>query len=356
LKAVRVAVDWNPRLPIFASDRYLRLLGREYGWLGGVNAEGDLVCVLPFVIIKKVVLRLVRFPVETILLKPGINTEQEKAFLNSAVERLRSMNVDVIVPATFNSLFRTFPDRALVAPYGNVVVDLNQSEELLWQAVHHKHRNVIRNARRQGVTIKSGIEHMDTAYELTVASLLRSARSPLERRRVSARMNYADFGRLVRGLGENVRVLIADHDGVAQSAAVIPYSGHSAYYMHGGTITKPVTGASNLLQWEAIRLFREMGVERYNFFGVRVAPERGSKAEGIRKFKERFGGNFVSGFMWKLPVGRVKYALYELASRVRSGGDVVDQERRRQRTSDPLSAVAAASDRSKSALEVAHHI
>jgi lipid II:glycine glycyltransferase (peptidoglycan interpeptide bridge formation enzyme) len=145
-------------------------------------------------------------------------------------------------------------------------------------------------------------------------------------------MDYVEFSRLVHALGEYVQVLVADHQGVAQSAAVIPYSAHCAYYMHGGTIAKPVSGASNLLQWEAIRLFRNLGVGRYNFYGVRMAPAKGSKAEGIRMFKERFGGAVVPVFMWKVPLARGKYMLYKLAAALRNGGDVVDQELRRGRT------------------------
>jgi hypothetical protein len=181
---------------------------------------------------------------------------------------------------------------------------------------------------------------LDTAYNLTLESFLRSADGFVGRSRVRARLDYAEFCRVVHGLGEYVQVLVADHNGVAQCAAVIPFSGHSAYYMHGGSVAKPVLGASNLLQWEAMRRFREMGVRRYNFFGARLAPQRGSKAEGIRKFKERFGGELVSGFMWKRSFRRGKYALYELAAWMRNGGDVVDQERKRQSTS-AVAAVAA---------------
>ena len=241
------------------------------------------------------------------------------------------MGADVIVPGTFNSLFRTCPDRAVSAPYGNVVVDLSQSEDDLWARVHHKHRNVIRNATRQGVTVTSGHEHLRTAYDLTLASFLRSARGPLARQRVHARLHFADFQRLADALGDDVKVLMASRDGVPQCAAVIPYSLHSAYYMHGGSIHKPISGASNLLQWEAMRMFREMGVGRYNFFGIRVDPAGGSKAEGLRMFKERFGGAFVEGLMWKIPLRPMKYALYQVAARIRNGGDVVDQERRRRR-------------------------
>ena len=308
-------------MPIFASDRYLRHLGSDYGWIGGIDDAGTLVCVLPYVVVRKAMLRLVRCTVETIPLTPGFDLDRERRFLNAAVELFRSMNVDVIVPATFSSLFRACPDGAIAAPYGNIIVDLTRGEEALWQGVHSKHRNVIRNAMKNGVSIKTGVEHLDTAYQLTLGSFVRSARPAVERRRVEARMNREDFRRLVRDLGDHVRVMVAEHEGVAHSAAVMPYSEHSAYYMHGGSIAKPLTGASNLLQWEAMRHFASLGVRRYDFFGARVSPEPGSKAEGILKFKERFGGEFHTGFMWKLPFHRLSYVLYELAAWMRSGGE-----------------------------------
>jgi hypothetical protein len=333
-----VPVAWNPQLPLFASEKYLRLLASEYGWFGGFDAAGDLACFLPFVVIRKSLFRLVRFPVETVLLKPDVDAAEEKAFLNAALGYLRTLQVDAIVPATFNSLFRVAPDGASVARYENLIVDLRQSEDALWQAIHHKHRNVIRNAMRQGVAVRSGIENLEVAYQLTLASFLRSARGPFGRSRVRTRLGHDEFCRIVRGLGGYVEVMVAEHGGTPQCAAVIPFSGHCAYYLHGGSVPKPATGAGNLLQWEAIRRLRELGVERYNLFGIRAAPDKGSKAEGIRKFKERFGGKVQTGLMWKFPFRRGKYALYQLAAWLRNGGDVVDQERRRLTRRRPPSA------------------
>lgn len=144
-------------------------------------------------------------------------------------------------------------------------------------------------------------------------------------------MEFGHFRREVEAFGNNVKVFVAEYEGIVQSAAVIPFSMHSAYYMHGGSISNPVTGASNLLHWEAIREFRGHGVSRYDFFGVRANPAEGSKLEGIRKFKERFGGKIEIGYMWKMPFHRTKALLYDVATLIRSGGDVVDQERRKVR-------------------------
>jgi lipid II:glycine glycyltransferase (peptidoglycan interpeptide bridge formation enzyme) len=83
----------------------------------------------------------------------------------------------------------------------------------------------------------------------------------------------------------------------------------------------------NFLQWEMMRHFRGIGVRQYDFVGVRIDPEVGSKQEGIRRFKERFGGQLVQGYMWKFPFRPVKRLLYSLVMHLRSGGDVVDMER-----------------------------
>ena len=61
-----------------------------------------------------------------------------------------------------------------------------------------------------------------------------------------------------------------------------PFSNHSAYYVYGGSVPEPTRGAMNLLHWEAIQIFRELGVKRYDFVGVRIDPEKGSKQEGLK--------------------------------------------------------------------------
>jgi hypothetical protein len=327
MKAVPVDIDWHPGLPIFACDSYLKTVSSEYGWLGGVDESGKMHCILPYSVIRKPIFRLIRFPVQTIVLDGNMSIEQEKIFLNSAVNYFRSMGADLIVPATFNSIFRTYPDGAIAAPYGSYILDMSQTEDDLWRGLHQKHRNVIRNAMKKGVKIRSGLELIETAYGLVRDSFQRSAKGFMGQMRIGFRMDLNAFKRQVLAFGENVMVSVAEFDGVAQGCAVMPFSRSSAYYMHGGSISGPLTGAMNLLQWEAIKTFRELGVRRYDFFGARMDPEKGSKAEGIAKFKERFGARYMKGYMWKFPFLRSKYFLYSVAARVRSGGDVVDQER-----------------------------
>jgi hypothetical protein len=324
------AIDWTPDLPIFASEPYLKAAGDAYGWIGGSSPSGTLKCVLPYTVTRKAGLRIVRFRVATIPLGDELDVAEEKAFLDAVIEHFRAAGMDMVVPAPANVIFRTYPQGAITAPYGTYVVDLRRTEEELWAKLHSKHRNVVRNAIKNGVQVLTGAEHYDTAYELVRDTLTRSKLGFMSR---------AAFERYVRSLGDHVKVLIAQHEGKALGCAVLPFSQHGAHYVYGGTTLNPLTGAMNLLHWEAMRQFREQAVQRYDFVGARINPEPNSKQAGLVMFKQRFGGELNEGFMWKYSLRPLKFAVYSLAMRYLRGGDVVDQERARLQA--PLAVAAA---------------
>ena len=318
MEVKKIDINWHPELSIYASEPFLKAVGDEYGWLGGFDDAGTLRCILPYTIIKKAVFRMVRFRVETMPLGEELSIDQEKAFLNSVIKYFRTIGADLVIPATTNTIFKTYPDDADAAPYGSYIIDLTQSEEILWAKLHSKHRNVVRNAMKKGVEILEGKEFMGPAHKMI--------RDTLKRSKLGF-MRLDDFSRFVYSLNGNIKILIANHEGVAQGCAVIPYSNYSAYYLYGGSVSHPLSGAMNLLQWEAIRMFRNLGVQRYDFVGVRIDPTEGSKQEGLMTFKKRFGGQLVQGYMWKYAIRPLKYFVYAQAVHRLRGGDIVDQEK-----------------------------
>lgn len=328
MKAEKIPIDWHPGLSIYASEPFLKAAGDEYGWLGGFDDTGKLRCVLPYTIIRKAIFRMVRFRVETIWLGEALGVEEEKSFLNSVVEYFRSIGADMIIPATTNTIFRTWPDGAAAAPYGTYIIDLDHPEETLWNNLNSSHRRKVRLAMKQGVEVKSGLEHIETAYTLVRDTFKRSK---------MGFMSGLAFRDYVMSFGGNVKILIAEHQGKVQGSIVVPFSDHCAYYVYGGSIPEPVAGAMNLLHWEAIRQFRELGVKNYDFVGVRINPNQGSKQEGLMMFKERFGGKLVQGYMWKYALSPLRSIVYSLAVRVLRGGDIVDAERHKLRGTLPES-------------------
>jgi hypothetical protein len=318
MRAEPIRINWHPGMSVYASEQFLQAVGDKYGWLGGFDAFGKLCCILPYTIIRKASVQMARFRVETIFIGEELKVEEEKIFLNSVVDYFRSIGIDMIIPATTNAIFRTYPEGAIAAPYGTLIIDLDQPEEGLWANVHSKHRNVIRKAKKEGVRIICDGDYIDAAFKL-VRDTFKRSRLPF--------MNHYAFKRMICGLADFVRVFIADYQGVFQGCAVIPFSKHSAYYVYGGSTSKPMTGAMNLLQWEAILYFRALGVKHYDFCGVRIDPEKESKQARLMMFKERFGPKLIRGYMWKQSLNRLKSPLYTLSVRLLRGGDIVDAER-----------------------------
>ena len=322
LKTTPVKINWHSGLSIYASEQFLRTVGDEYGWLGGIDDTGKLRCVLPYTIVRKAMLRMVRFRIETLPLEGCLSVEEEKSFLTSVVDYFRSAGADMIIPASTNTIFRAYPDGAVAAPYGSYVIDLRKDEEPLFNQMSATHRKRTRQATRNGVRIKSGLEQIDRAYDIIKTTLKRSSMGFID---------HGAFRRLIHGLGENVKLLIAEHEGIAKACTLFPFSTYCAYSLYGGSIAEDVPGAVHLLNWEAIRLFRNLGVERLDFVGVRRNPEPGSKQEGIMTFKRRFGGELKEGYIWKYPLHMLKYRIYALSAAVLRGGDIVDQEKHKLR-------------------------
>jgi hypothetical protein len=317
IKAEPIKIQWEPSLPVFAKEEFLRAVGDEYGWLGGMDESGSLRCVLPYTVVRKAGLRMVRFRVETIPCGAALDVQGEKSFLNSVVEHFRKAGADVIIPPTNNTLFRTYPDGASPAPYGSYVIDLQQPEDVLWRNVAKSTRQNISAARKDGVSVREGIELLDPAYDLIRETFSRSK---------IAFMGRDSFKRFALSLGDNGKLLVAEYQGVAHSYSLFAFSAPCAYWIYGGNIHHQHPGAMKLLQWEAITLFRNLGVRKFDFFGARINPEKGSKQEGINQMKKHLGATLSQGYLWKYSLRPWRAWVYSTAVRVLRGGDMVDQE------------------------------
>lgn len=316
--AKKITIQWHPGMSIFASEPFLQAAGDDYGWLGGFDTAGNLCCILPYTIIKKGFFRMVRFRVETIVLQQEFKVQDEKEFLNSVMDFFRDNGADMVIPPTTNTVFRTYPDGAAVAPYGTYLIDLNQPEKTLWGNLNSSHRRNIRRAKDNGVEIKDGLPQIKTVYNLVRETFKRTS-IPF--------MKYEGFFRMVESLGDYIKIFVAEHQGEVQGCTVVPFSQHSAYYVYGGSSPKPLPGANNLLHWHAMEEFKRLGVNHYDFVGARISPEKGSKQEGIMTFKKRFGAELVQGYTWKYPFHLLSYTAYSMAVRLLRGGDIVDAEK-----------------------------
>jgi len=318
LRVESIKINWHPELSIYASERFLQAVGDDYGWLGGIDNQGKLLCILPYTIINKASIRFCRFRIETIKLAENYTIDQEKEFLGSVINWLRLKGTDVILPPSTNTVFDCFPEGSIAAPYSTWILDLGVDIERLWHNMSTKYRKEIKRASESGIEIKEGLDQLNIAYEIIKNTFAQSA---------IRFMNFKSFRRILVGLGEYARILVAYVNDEPQSCTAYHFSKYCAYAVHGGSIRSSVPGAMKLLQWHAINLFKSEGVRYFDFLGARVSPPIGSKQEGIMLFKKYFGATPKYGFIWKYPINKIKYSLYQIGMKLLRGGDIVDNEK-----------------------------
>jgi lipid II:glycine glycyltransferase (peptidoglycan interpeptide bridge formation enzyme) len=315
-------LNWSDDYPIFLSENYLKTESSEYGWIMGY-IDGKLEVILPYFIYTKLFFRLLRFTNEPYFLDKKLKEKYEQDFLEKLLTEVATLKIDLIMQPTTNVVFDNVPEQSTYAPFGTYRLDLRVDEEILWKNLHSKHRNVIRNAEKKGITVVENDYDENEIYDLINETFSRSSMGFMSREK---------FQHQLKNLNKNVRVFVArTEDGLLQGCAVIPYSSHSGYYLHGGSVSRPLTGAMNFLQYKVMLSLKESGVEQYDFVGARINVKKGTKLEGIQKFKERFGATLHKGYMWKHPIRPFKAKLFEFIYKLlkKSEGDIIDQERNR---------------------------
>lgn len=308
-------------LPIVATKDYLASKASRFGWFSSDSF------LLPFVIERKLFFKRMRFTHETIYLRNGLTVDSEKKFLNRVVDLTRSLDVDFIYQPFTNVVFNACPDGATFAQFGSYRVNLDLPEAQLFQGIHPKHRNVIKKAEKDGVIIRSGHEFLPDCYRLV--------KSTMDRQRKHC-VGIDELLKFKENLGKNLSLYVAQKNDEIQGCAVIIWSkGHSAYYLHGGSIPSPYGGSLNLLQWQAMKDMKNEGVRFYDFVGARVKPISGSKQETMQRFKSRFGATMKEGYLWKFPLNGWKYRLFRKTALVYASikhldykGDIIDEEMR----------------------------
>lgn len=310
-------------LNVFFSDCYAsfeRSQGHTYVYLYTESF------IIPVSITKKYIFKYAHFTTE-----PAILAESGclKSFLTEVCEYLSTVfKVQWINCNSTSSLFAEYPDNSKHIPFGSHVVNLSLSEEDLWKNVHSKHRNVIKKAEKDGVIIEKGIsEKLITDYHRI--DVLTWSRSNKGTRGKDA------LTRSLEILKGNAIIYMAYKDDEPQSGAIYYYNQSMCYYLYGANCDRPLTGSGNLLQWNAMLDMKANGVERFSFVGCRINEDENSKYHGIQRFKERFGGELIQGYMFKIDFNPIYHFLFNIlvalssfrySKRFQLPKDVVDQE------------------------------
>ena len=257
------------------------------------------------------------------------------AALRDHVRRHRIAVVKIQPPVDRMDLPALLESRGLIAsglhtaPAASVVVhvgpDLDEDE--IFRALRATTRRRVRQARKQGVTVRSG-----RAGDLPVLQAILDATG----RRQGFAPYPADYYRRmwsVFGTSGHARLMIAEHEGVPLSAMLLIAFGDTVIYKIGGwaDVKGSPSGANELMHWTAIAWAHEAGYRYYDFEGIPVdvaqALRDGKPAnpQGVAFFKLGFGGDAVlyPGTYDLLPAGPTGRALRYVLPRVERWQGVV---------------------------------
>ncbi len=286
-------------IPVHAMEGMLKSRSDEYGWFV------DEKFILPFFIDKRLIFRRMVFTSETIKRDPNATIEEEKAFLNEMVDLTkRKKMAHFISKAQSKAVFRTYPDAAEVVPWGTMVVDLDRSEEELFKSYESKCRNIIKKARKLGVTVEE-TDDIELVYKYLKDTFVRQ-NSPY-----IAPLSF--FQNLVKNLPNNTKLFIAKAGEEVQGSTIVLYDKTHGYYEYSGSAANPVPGSINMLQDEIMKRLQKMGIKSYDMVGVRLNVKPGTKQAAIRRFKERFRPALVEGYAFRVVIDPMMFALHEIA-------------------------------------------
>ena len=190
------------------------------------------------------------------------------------------------------AIFKSVPRYSISSPFGTYYVNLeNYTEEELFEKLHSKHRNVIRNAEKHNVVIKYGKECIDDFYLLYKQTMKRSNMFCQD---ISYFFDFYAY------LNSSIICGVAYYNDSPQGGIFMPYTKFGAFYLYGSSAEKiEINGSINYLHWNTIKLLKQKGIKRYDFVGARLSDVSGTKLEGIQQFKKRFGAELEEGFLWK---------------------------------------------------------
>ncbi len=160
-------------------------------------------------------------------------------------------------------------------------------ERQLWEGMEGRARTAVRKAQRARVGVRrlTQEEAASTYYSLHLATYRRTRAAPLPDR-------Y--FATILRS--EWSRVFAATYEGsVIAAVNIAVHDGRAFYWTNASLDVAARLGANNLVQWEALRWLRDVGVTAYELGELpsHDAARKDPKLAALALYKRSFGGAAV---------------------------------------------------------------
>ena len=207
-------------------------------------------------------------------------------------------------------------------------IDLGPSEEEILNAMKQKTRYNIRLADRKGVAIRRGAEtDIDLLYHMYLETSLRDGFI------IRPRAYYHDVWSAFMQ-ADTLIPLIAEVEQQAVAGLMLFHFGGRSWYLYGMSTSNHREKMPNyLLQWEAIKISKQLGCEIYDLWGAPDVFDERDDMWGVYRFKQGLGAKPVQRIgAYDLPIIKSAYTIFiELIPRLQV---FLRKMRRKQQTQE----------------------
>lgn len=203
-----------------------------------------------------------------------------------------------------------------VQPKCSLIIDLKKSEEELIAQLKPKTRYNISLAQRKGVKVKisSEVSDIECFWQLVKQTSSRDGFVP------HLKEHYKKMFEIFSPDG-TIKLFLAEYDNKIIAANLISFFGQVCIYLHGASsnMYREVM-APYLLQWQAIKEAKRLGLAFYDFGGVNGQTFNNPKWEGITRFKTGFAPQippreYIGSF--DLILNPVIFSIYKFVKEIR---------------------------------------
>ena len=194
-----------------------------------------------------------------------------------------------------------------VQPRRTLLMDLSQDNEALQSAMRRKHRQYIHKAERAGVATEE-TRDLDR-FMRVLAAVARRDRFAIRSREY--------FERLLAAFGDRALLMLARVGDEDAGALLLVRMADRAWELYGGWSGAHAEARPfYLLKWRAMQRMRQLGVRRYDMYGLAEGAD--DPLAGVENFKLGFGGQVVTWIgALETPVRPLLYPLWQLGARRR---------------------------------------
>jgi lipid II:glycine glycyltransferase (peptidoglycan interpeptide bridge formation enzyme) len=194
-----------------------------------------------------------------------------------------------------------------VQPRRTLLMDLSKSDDELFVAMRKKTRQYIHNAERAGVVTE---ETRDLDRFMKVLGAVG------QRDRFAVRSREY-FDRMLAAFGDRALLMLARVGPEDAGAMLLVRMADRAWELYGGWSGAHAEARPfYLLKWRAMLRMRQLGVRRYDMYGLAEGAD--DPLAGVENFKLGYGGEVATWIgALETPVRRVLYPLWQLAARRR---------------------------------------